>query len=283
MFTRRLFFTIKPSQKFGFCQNCDNLHIEAAGFINQLKFEEIADFTITETSDISEVTLIKNFLDNIVNKNISIPPQLIRKPFTFSGKTAEFCGDSITQGFTSGNTTTANGYPKLFSDLVGLTYTNSGIGGALFTNGYNAVKTIVKQVEDASKTVDYLFIAGCTNDWQLDVPYDTFKTVIDNLCSYINANFPATTKVIWITPINAGGRPYGNPIRSLNMYRKIITERALINDTYSRFSVIHGANFGFPDEYSTNTDLKTALYGDLLHPTELGYKLYSSKLAEYLL
>jgi hypothetical protein len=59
------------------------------------------------------------------------------------------------------------------------------------------------------------------------------------------------------------------------MYRKIITESILRNDTYSRFSVIHGANFGFPDEYSTNTDLKNALYGDLLHPTELGYKLYS--------
>lgn len=236
-----------------------------------------------EDSDILEgLTLVGDFTNYVVNPNLKNYANIVKKPFAFSGKMAEFTGDSITKGFTSGSTTTSYPYPRLFSEIVGMSYVNSAQGGALFCSGKNGVKTIVEQVQDANKSVDYLFIAGGVNDWQLDVPYSEFKTVIQGLCDYINANFSQNMQVIWITPINVGGSPYYNPVNTLNVYRNTLSEVVMEKDIYARFSLLQGSTFNFPDE-NGDYGLKMALFGDLLHPSELGYRQYCAALQNYLL
>ena len=201
---------------------------------------------------------------------------LVRKPFTFNGKTCVFTGDSITYGFTSGSSNVHNigDYPTLFCNKVGATKTNLAVGGALFCSGYNTVKTIPEQVSEANKECDFLFIAGGINDWQSGQTLSDLKTVLDNLCTYINENFSQSTQVIWITPINqAGWETTHNisPTATVQEFRNLITRTVLKNDTYSRFSVVQGNEFNFPDKNDDKSYIAT-MFGDLLHPSELGYK-----------
>ena len=201
---------------------------------------------------------------------------LVRKPFTFNGKTCVFTGDSITYGFTSGSSNVHNtgDYPTLFCNKVGATKTNLAVGGALFCSGYNTVKTIPEQVSEANKECDFLFIAGGINDWQNGQTLSDLKTVLDNLCTYINENFSQSTQVIWITPINqAGWETTHNisPTATVQEFRNLITRTVLKNDTYSRFSVVQGNEFNFPDKNDDKSYIAT-MFGDLLHPSELGYK-----------
>lgn len=201
---------------------------------------------------------------------------LVRKPFNFNGKTCVFTGDSITYGFTSGSSNVHNtgDYPTLFCNKVGATKTNLALGGALFCSGYNEVKTIPQQVSEANKECDFLFIAGGINDWQNGKTLSDLKTVLDNLCTYINENFSHSTQVIWITPINhAGWETTHNisPTATVQEFRNLITRTVLKNDIYSRFSIVQGNEFNFPDKNDDKTYIAT-MFGDLLHPTELGYK-----------
>lgn len=205
---------------------------------------------------------------------------VVRKPFTFNGKHAIFVGDSITRGFVTSSYITPNGFPKLFSNKVGMTFENNGVGGACFVGG--EVQTIPSQVEEADKDADFLFIAGGVNDWQNNTDYTTFETAISNLCTYINNNFAQTTNVIWITPINVGRIPYFKPTKELQKYRNIITEQVLENDTYKRFTILQGNKFMFPDEKG-DLSLREAMFGDMLHPSELGYSWYAATLQTLLL
>ena len=195
----------------------------------------------------------------------------VYKPFNFNAK-ALFVGDSITYGFTSGTTTTTNNWPKLLNDRVRFTsYTNDALGGACITPNVNSIKSIYQQVQDATdKNVKFLFIAGGVNDWQLNVELDTFRTAMTNLCNYINTNYPTDCNVIFITPINEAGWPNKGKY-NLNEYRKIITEIANSLDTNARFSIIQGNEFEFPNE-NGNANYIASVFGDKLHPSELGYK-----------
>ena len=212
---------------------------------------------------------------------------VVRKPFAFNGKTAVFTGDSITYGFITPETTVygTGDYPTLFSNAVGMSHTNIAVGGSTIKeNAQGATEpSITQQVKNASKNVDYLFIAGGTNDWQLDMYYDTFKQAVDNLCDYINANYAPSVQVIWITPINNGGRPYGSPMNDLQIYRNIMTTEILGHDTYNRFSIIQGNEAPFPSEYDNNPDGVAIMFGDKLHPSAIGYQWYSAFLKTLLL
>ena len=201
---------------------------------------------------------------------------LVRKPLTFNAKTCTFTGDSITYGFTSGSSNVHNtgDYPTLFCNKVGATKTNLAAGGALFCSGYNTVKTIPEQVSEANKECDFLFIAGGINDWQSGQTLSDLETVLDNLCTYINETFSQSTQVIWITPINqAGWETTHNisPTATVQEFRNLITRTVLKNDIYSRFSIVQGNEFNFPDKNDDKSYI-TAMFGDLLHPSELGYK-----------
>jgi lysophospholipase L1-like esterase len=198
----------------------------------------------------------------------------VSKPFTFNGKTALYFGDSITTGATSGSTSTPNNFPKLFSDKVGLNYTNKGVSGALFTSGFNGVETIPTTIKTTPlNTTDIIFIAGGTNDYGLGVSLSQFETSISDICSYLKANF--TGKVVFIAPINRVTTS-NNQVADLQDYRNIIGQYSMMNG----FSFIDGGTFNFPSVTGTYS---SSVFGDGLHPSETGYKIYANALSTILL
>ena len=196
----------------------------------------------------------------------------LQKPYNFNGKSSFWFGDSITEGFTSGSTTTTNGFPKLFSEHVGMSYQNYGIGGALFTSGFNEVQTIVATIKSKELSSDFIFIAGGTNDYGLGVPLSQFKNTVKELCEYLKTNYNG--KVIFITPINRVA-PSNDEQATLQEYRNIICEQAMLNG----YSVVDGSTFNFPVDEG---EYQQAVIPDKLHPSELGYVIYKNELATYL-
>ena len=205
---------------------------------------------------------------------------IVRKPFAFSGAVGAFAGDSITYGYTSGNTDVhgTGDYPTLFCNAVGMTCHNISRPGALICPGYNAITTVCDQVKQISFPYDYLFIAGGTNDYMLGATLAEVETNVADLCTWLNTNVP-TAKVIWITPIDNAETV--RPILatdSLQAYRDTITRTVIENDDNARFSVIQGTDMNFPDKYDDAAYI-AAMYGDLLHPSALAYKaLYTPAL-----
>ena len=195
----------------------------------------------------------------------------IDKPFDFNNSNIGFFGDSITKGHTSGTVITPNGFPKLFSDRVGATFVNEGVAGSTiaFVSGYGCISNKVMNSDLSS--YDYIFIAGGINDWQLGVSITDFKSKLSELCVWLNSNY--TGKVIFIAPINClnTGNWGTNAINSIDVYRNIIAEYCI---TYG-FSFVNGGEFNFS---SIKNDFSNTLYGDGLHPSELGYQLYTKSL-----
>lgn len=194
----------------------------------------------------------------------------LNKPYVFNGKTADWAGDSILKGHMTGSTITPNNLAKLFSEKVNFTsYSNVANAGALFSKGYNEVETILETIKRVGIVKDYLFIVAGTNDYGLGVPLTVFKQSIIELCAYLKANY--TGQVIFIAPLNRI-RPSDNQQAPLESYRTIIGQEALKND----YSFINGGEFNFPSESSEFSDL---VYGDGLHLTELGNRIYSKSLS----
>ena len=201
----------------------------------------------------------------------------VKKPFSFNGKTAEFIGTSITAGFTSGSTTTQNNYPKLFSEHVGFSsYHNGAYGGACFVSGLNSVRTIPEQLEAIQSTPDFLFIEGGTNDCMLGASISAYKGTIRNLCTDIKNRFP-NTKVIFITAIPTArtideqyALGYTSEYIHQTGYNKALTEVVHEEDN-GNFSIVQSYLFGFPN-WESNPTFISAMFGDKLHPSELGYK-----------
>ena len=195
------------------------------------------------------------------------------KPYSFSGKYAVYCGSSITKGFTDGNPDhiTENGFPKLFSDAVGMTFENKGVGGASIArvSGYACIQDQINSISDWD-SIDFLFLEAGINDWQLGVTIADYKAALKSIFDTLVSNF--TGEVIVLSPINnAGWNPVGTPVADLEVYGTATKEVALQYD----YCVLNGALFDFPTKESSAENI-SALFGDKLHPTELGYKLYAN-------
>lgn len=199
--------------------------------------------------------------------------------FDFKGKKILFCGDSVTKGYVDGHEITSEGYPKLFSEAVGATYVNSGVGGT--TLSHSEYGTIKDQIaKGANKSYDFLFVAGGVNDWQLGVELGDFKSAVEDICDYISNNYPQSTRVIFITPINHGGRKVDNDI-DLHEYRGVIRSVVECKDK-GNFYIVDGETLGFPGE-GASEDEKDVFFGDRLHPSRYGYMMYAINLIKVLL
>ena len=221
------------------------------------------DKVIAEREDSTSKALTGHHISNYLNK-----------PYSFNGKKAYFFGDSITEGFTSGSTKTSNGYPKLFSEKVGLTFSNYGIGGALFTSGYNEIETIPTTIKKKNYSgIDYVFIAGGTNDYGLGASLTQLRTTLVNLCSWLKTN-ASHAEIIFILPI-ARVRDADIEVGDLQEYRNIIGEIAIMNG----FSVLDGSLFNFP---TVEGEYQELVMSDRLHPSEFGYTVYAKDMCTYL-
>jgi lysophospholipase L1-like esterase len=235
-------------------------------------------FAITTKSNNDNINKVVSFSPNNEQRFIDaenyhkeyIKGNIIYKPFSFNGKTATFVGDSVTAGFTTGSTTTTENYVKLFCQKVGLTPTNRAIGGAAFTEGYNEVLTLQEQLEQAAVNSDFLFVAGGSNDWQLNVTDTDFRQAVTDICDYIQEHYNGT--VIFITPINCI-RTNNNPL-PLDYYISTLIE---IVSGYG-YNIVCGSYFPFPSK----SGVADAVFGDNIHPSELGYKIYAGSLQSVL-
>lgn len=189
--------------------------------------------------------------------------------YEFANKKCLFVGDSITKGYTSGTTTTTNTYAKLFCDYVGAVQVNNSLAGALYVSGKNTIPVLLTQLTNTENkdTFDYVFIAGGINDWQLESTETEFRTAVENTIDYALNNF-TKAKIILITPVNTA-KTEDKPL-SVNKFRRIITEVAMLKDD-GRISVVQGSKFNFPTA-NENPSFISSMYGDRLHPSELGYK-----------
>ena len=247
------------------------------------KFTGTSDSTevIENTIDISNISYIRlcsftadggeinAILYNICNKNVMNEwNHVVNKPYNFNGKKALFFGDSITKGFTSFDNITENGFPKVFSESVGMNYVNYGVGGYCMADVYSKMLQIANSEYNSS---NFVFIADGINDWQTGVPLKTFKNNVISVCELLkNYNF----EVIFITPINdCGWESVTTTVATLDEYRNIINEVALSYE----YSVLQGNKFTFPNR-NNDPSLISYLYGDKLHLTENGYRLYAKNL-----
>ena len=201
---------------------------------------------------------------------------VVNKPMTFNGKTAVFFGDSITQGVTSPGIITPNGYPKQFSDMVGMSYTNKGVSGASIARvaGYPCIYDTVAATDLTG--VDYVFIMGGSNDWQLGVTISDFQNGIQDILNELSG---FTGQIIFIAPIDMAGRkPSITPTADLEAFRSAAKEVALIND----INFVNGKLFDMPTAKSTQAYINE-MFGDAIHPSEHGYTLIARALRSALI
>lgn len=247
--------------------------VDADVYYIRISRYEIYEGTIQPFFQAQINNIVSDLGDNLLYKSF------VRKPMLFTSKRALFTGDSITYGFTSGLTNThgIGDYPKLLSEKLNMDYVNAGVAGTTITQTqYGTIKT---QIENGvSGNYDYLFIAGGINDWQLGISLQDFRAAVKDYCTYINENYPISTQVIWITPINHAGYkidrnviPQRQNETTVNQYRNIISEEVLANDKFNRFSLIQGTDLNFPTSKADPYFIRTA-FGDKLHPSEYGYK-----------
>ena len=156
-----------------------------------------------------------------------------------------------------------------------MTYYNEAVGGAEYCEDRNyqgtTIPKMLTQITNSThKDVNYLFIAGGINDWQRQNDLTTFKNAVSDTIDYALNNYP-NAHIILITPINTTKSLRAtSKIISVQEYRNVITEVAISKDS-SRITVVQGNEFDFPDETNSSSYIN-AMFGDGLHPSELGYK-----------
>lgn len=198
----------------------------------------------------------------------------VTKPYSFSGKKLQFFGDSITYGYIRNSESPAtNNYPYVFSTAVGAaSYNNNGVNGSTLSEVQDKTCIYDTIQSNLDTTADVVFISGGVNDWVLGVDKATLTTAVSNICTYLKANY--TGRVIFITPINTGGYYSATPAaQTLQSVRNVITEIAIENG----YDVVQGYKFPFPNKYNDSTYI-SAIYQDLIHPTEIGYAMYAKAL-----
>mgnify|MGYP003466129884 CR=1 FL=1 len=217
---------------------------------------------------------------------------VLNKPYAFKDKTAVFYGDSITSGVYSGDgalKTTQECYVKHFAEKVGFSsYRDYGVSSSCFATNIGSTTSILTKVTQEGNIgdYDYIFIAGGTNDFGNNVvlgAYDSGDTTtvcgaLAALMKHLKESITEKQEVIFILPINRSSEnnAKNNAGRTLTEYRKVIYDLALANG----FSVVNGADFGFPTNHS-DEKRKPLLY-DGLHPTLLGHKQYAKALSTML-
>ena len=217
--------------------------------------------------------------------------EIINKPFSFSGSTIVFFGDSITAGVISGeHEPTDKGYAVLFCDMGGATMSNSAASGSTTVLRDQSTRNSVYNFIENASTVrgDYIVIAGGTNDYYYQIPLGKSNSTtptelyggLNEICRMLQTK-AANVPVIFITPINKPTKPTATTkIYSLDDYRNAIFEVA----ASWGHSVVDGASLGFPDKHGAN--LNTFSYKmiyDGVHPTVEGHKMYARSLAGKLL
>ena len=194
---------------------------------------------------------------------------IVEKPYSYSGKTLHFYGDSITLGYLYGGSISEHPFPETLCAALGATCSNRGVSGSGFAT--TETSTILAKIQSYGNldAADVMFIAGGVNDWQEGKTESELRTALDSLCTYLGSNYNG--RVVFITPINEPGRtPNVTPAISLQHVRNIITQAAI---KYG-YECVQGWRFPFPNA-NDDSSFKALVFSDNIHPNDLGYSLYA--------
>lgn len=273
---------------------CTRIQDVASSFFQtQINISYILSIVKKNTSDIAQyantIETLTNDVDRL-NRKTKHFTSFVDKPFSFSGKTAAFFGDSITNGVASDPLRAIeNCYRKVLCDTLGLTGTNYAISGTYICDPTDDQESITNRILSQitqSNIFDFVFIMGGTNDYWTGKPLGqlgdstkaTFYGSLKVICEHLAATIPSTTKVVFFVPINCS-RYQTSAVATIESYRQAIYE---IASMYG-YNVVDTSDICFPDKYMPTNIYWQTMIADGVHPTELGHKILGKNLAAKLL
>lgn len=225
--------------------------------------------------DITEVDSICFYKDN--NSSTNILPGFISKSLILHGQKVAFFGDSIIKGNVNSDIVTDYDIAYWLNLIFDFSdYDNFAVGGARLCKGSSKYTSVPEQIknEDIS-TYSVIFIGAGVNDWFGGTTLEDFGQSLSDILSYLHKNAQPLCNIIFITPISCVLDYYSfykrEPVHSLLEYSNEITRRIRSSSISDRCSVIRGDSFGFPN-CGDSQDFIELMFGDKVHPTELGYR-----------
>lgn len=188
----------------------------------------------------------------------------------FTGKTASFYGDSLTEV----NWHYTKGYHKWVSEILGLTsYNNYGV------SGYK-VADVLNKVNSVTDTSDIIFVMVGVNDVQFNVPLGTLSELksgtvygnLDALCAKLREKYP-TKLLVFITPAEQTKYPgtIGVSMHDIQKATKEVCER---------YSIVVYDCFTYGEICTTNLSYWTT---DNCHWNDKAHEMVGKNLAHFVM
>lgn len=188
----------------------------------------------------------------------------------FSGKTAAFYGDSITEQ----NAHYTKGYHAWVKELLGLaSYNNYG------TSSYK-VSNVYSKVNEVSDTADIVFVMCGVNDQTFSVPLGAMGDTTTGttygslhlLCNALKTKYP-TSIIVFITPAYQTKYPHNSGVTSYEVSKAI-------KDVCEKYAIPVYDNFVLSGICDTNLSVFTT---DNCHWNDVGHEMVGKNLAAYML
>ncbi|HHL2038247.1 TPA: SGNH/GDSL hydrolase family protein [Clostridium perfringens] len=197
-------------------------------------------------------------------------------------------GDSLTEK----NITAKENYTDFVSKDLGITCINYGIGGTGYRRRYDINKAFYQRVSEIQQDVDVITVFGSGNDMALIATLgDVTDNTTDTICGCINKTidnliekFP-TTPIGIIAPTPWRGNTPENQSCSMARYVDKLEEICKLRgipylDLYHH-SNLHPNNDKCMELTYYNDGVLDG-NGDGVHPNDLGHKIISSKIREFI-
>ena len=222
-----------------------------------------------------EVNEIKTSLDKImitIEKNTNDIKKLMEnnsEPIGWTGKTASFYGDSLTEV----NYHYTKGYHQWIKEILELnSYNNYGKSGYTLSNIYSKIN----EVTDDS---DLIIVMGGVNDQTYSIPLGTIDdntttTIygsINLICSILKEKYPSKT-ILFITPHIQTKYPHNNGITSKEVADAIL-------EVCNKYSIPVYDNFSLG---GINIDNLSSYTTDNCHWNDIAHEMVGKKISEFI-
>lgn len=119
-----------------------------------------------------------------------------------NGKSIMFIGDSYVANHQESYTNT---WQYLFVQKYSMNYINRGVNGSVWTDQTDA-GSITARLDTITVSADYVITIGGRNDYNRQIPIETFKTGLKSYCEKLTQKYPLA-KLAFFTPwrISADG------------------------------------------------------------------------------
>ncbi|MEK5065893.1 GDSL-type esterase/lipase family protein [Cytobacillus sp. FSL R5-0596] len=255
------------------------------------KYTNASSQSYVKNSDLAPVLLateksIPKKLSQLEN-DIQIPVSSKR----WSGKKANFLGDSITYGAwkNGASWTTVTPYHQYLKDLLGLSVArNYGVSStcispnADYTGGENA-NAFVNRYSSMDSDADLVVVFGGTNDFGHNVPLGvmgdttntTFYGALDILMRGLTIKY-AGKKIVFMTPMHRNQTSDNNETNTIGV--KLSQYVSAIKEMAQRYSIAVIDTYSMSGISPFIPEIVTAYMEDKLHPNAAGHQLLANNI-----